>query len=103
MTRRAISMRLFVALALSLAIGLAFFLSPHASSSPDGLNRVAGDKGFDASARVHAIQEDSPIPGYAFPGIDDEKLAQGVAGFVGTLGVFALGYGAAVTIRRTRA
>jgi hypothetical protein len=103
MTRRSIPMRLFIALALSVAIGLALFLSPYASSSPDGLNRVAGDKGFDDRARVHSIQEDSPLPGYAFPGIDDEKLAKGVAGFVGTLGVFALGYGAAVTIRRTRA
>lgn len=103
MTRRPLPMRLFVALALSLAIGLAFFLSPHASSAPDGLNRVAGDNGFDAGARVDAIQRSSPIPGYAFPGIDDEQLAKGVAGFVGTLGVFALGYGAALTIRRTRA
>ena len=100
---RAVSTRLFVALALSVAIGLAFFLSPYASSSPDGLNRVAGDKGFDNRARVDSIQDDSPIPGYAFPGIDDEKLAKGVAGFVGTLGVFTLGYGAALTIRRTRA
>jgi PDGLE domain-containing protein len=103
MSARAISMRLFVALALSVAIGLAFFLSPYASSSPDGLNRVAGDKGFDNRATLHSIQDDSPIPGYAFPGIDDEKLAKGVAGFVGTLGVFTLGYGAALTIRRTRA
>ena len=103
MTRRGIPMRLFVALALSVAIGLAFLLSPHASSSPDGLNRVAGDQGFDGRATLHSIQGDSPIPGYAFPGIDDEKLAKGVAGFVGTLGVFALGYGVAVTGRRTRA
>jgi PDGLE domain len=103
MTRRSIPMRLFIALALSVAIGVAFFLSPYASSSPDGLNRVAGDKGFDDRARVRSIQEDSPLPGYAFPGIDDEKLAKGVAGFVGTLGVFALGYGVAATVRRTRA
>jgi hypothetical protein len=103
MSARAISMRLFIALALSVAIGLAFFLSPYASSSPDGLNRVAGDKGFDSRARLHSVQDDSPIPGYAFPGIADEKLAKGVAGFVGTLGVFTIGYGAALTIRRTRA
>jgi hypothetical protein len=99
---RGFSMRLFIAIALALAVGLAFVLSPYASSSPDGLNRVAGDKGFDGSAKLHSIQEDSPIPGYAFPGIQDEKLAKGVAGFVGTLGVFAIGYGAAHALRRTR-
>jgi PDGLE domain len=88
--------RWFVALALALAVGLAFFLSPYASSSPDGLNRVAGDKGFDGRAQAHS----SPISGYAFPGIGDGKLAKGVAGFIGTLGVFAIGYGVAIRLRR---
>jgi len=37
----------------------------------------------------------APIPGYAFPGVEDERLAKGLAGLVGTLGVFALGSGAA--------
>lgn len=92
------SRRVFIALALSLAIGLAFVVSPYASSSPDGLNRVAADKGFDHTAREH----DGPIPGYAFPGIDNEKLAKGVAGFVGTLTVFAIGYGGAFALRRRR-
>jgi hypothetical protein len=101
MSRR-VSMRLFVALALALAVGLACFLSPYASSSPDGLERVAGDKGFLDQGTAHRIQEDSPIADYAFPGIDDERLATGVAGFVGTLGVFALGYGVAFALRRSR-
>jgi len=92
--------RWFVALALALAVGLAFVLSPYASGSPDGLNRVAGDKGFDGRAELHSIQSSSPIPGYAFPGIGDERLAKGVAGFIGTLGVFAIGYGVAVRLRR---
>jgi hypothetical protein len=99
MSRR-VSMRLFVALALALAIGLAFFLSPYASSSPDGLERVAGNKGFLERGKVHRIQEDSPVPDYAFPGIDDPRLATGVAGFVGTLAVFAVGFGAASALRR---
>ena len=41
------------------------------------------------------------MPGYAFPGIDDPKLATGVAGFAGTLLVFGLGYGLA-SVRRRR-
>ena len=40
------------------------------------------------------------LPGYAFPGIADERVAKGVAGFIGTLGVFALGFGAAAVLRR---
>jgi hypothetical protein len=88
------------AVALAVAVALALFVSPYASSSPDGLERVAGDKGFGETAQVRAIQERSPIPDYGFPGIADERLATSVAGFVGTLGVFAVGYGIAYAVRR---
>lgn len=99
---RATSFRVLVALGLALAVGLAFFASPYASGSPDGLNRVAEDKGFGGAAETRSIQERSPIPGYAFPGVEDEQLAKGLAGFVGTLGVFAVGYGTAYVLRRRR-
>jgi hypothetical protein len=102
MTRR-LSMRVFVALALALAVALAFGLSPYASSSPDGLEKVAEDKAFVDQGRLHRVQEDSPIPDYAFPGIDDERMATAVTGFVGTLGVFGFGFGTARVLRRTRA
>ena len=92
------SLRLCVAVGLALAVGLAFFASPYASSSPDGLSRVAADEGFARAAETR----DAPVPGYAFPGVEDERLAKGLAGFAGALGVFALGYGAAHTRRRRR-
>jgi hypothetical protein len=95
-----ISMRTFTALGLAVAVGLAFVLSPYASSSPDGLNRVAGEAGVGDRAALHSIQDDSPMPGYAFPGIGDEKLARGVAGFVGTLAVFSIGWGITFVLRR---
>ena len=94
------STRVLVLLGLAVAVGLATGLSPFASSSPDGLNKVAEDKAFIEDGEVHSIQEDSPIPGYAFPGIGNERVAKGVAGFVGTVGVFALGYGLAYVLRR---
>lgn len=92
----------FTVLALALAVGLATAVSPYASPQPDGLERVAGDTGFLEEGGLHAVQEDSPIPDYAFPGIGDERLATGVAGFVGTLGIFLVGYGIAWGLRRTR-
>jgi hypothetical protein len=92
--------KLFVALAIALAVGLATAASPFASSSPDGLEKFAGDKAFLDQGRLHSVQEDSPVPDYAFPGVEDERLATGLAGFVGTLGVFALGYGLAALLRR---
>lgn len=92
--------RVFVILALSLAVGLATAISPFASPDPDGLEKVAGDKQFLDAGELASIQEDAPIPDYAFPGVENERVATGLAGFVGTLFVFALGYGVALLISR---
>jgi hypothetical protein len=93
-------MRPFVILALAVAVGLGTAVSPFASSSPDGLERVATDKAFIDDGRSHPIQDDSPISDYAFPGVRNERLATGLAGFTGTLLVFGLGYGIAAVARR---
>jgi hypothetical protein len=90
-------MRLFTILALAVAIGLATAASPFASASPDGLERVAADKAFIDSGQAQR----GPITDYAFPGVEDERVATGLAGFTGTLIVFALGLGVARTARRT--
>jgi hypothetical protein len=95
-----LSTRIFVALALALAVGLATAVSPFASSSPDGLEKVAEEKRFLDEGRLATIQEDSPIPDYAFPGVENERLATGLAGFTGTLAVFGMGYGLAFVLRR---
>lgn len=100
MTR--IRTRVFLAAALAAAVGLAVFASPYASSSPDGLQKVAGSKGFLADGRLHTAQERSPLPGYAFPGIHDARLATAVAGLLGTLLVALVGV-AVVELARRRA
>ena len=82
-----VSLRIFFVLALAVAVGLAVAVSPFASSSPDGLEKVAGEKGFLDNGTLHSIQEESPIPDYAFPGIDNPRVATGVAGFFGTIAV----------------
>ncbi|UUY01552.1 PDGLE domain-containing protein [Svornostia abyssi] len=86
----------FVGLALAVAIGLGAAVSPFASPQPDGLERVAEDHGFTGAGTSHA----APVADYAFPGVTDEKAATAAAGLAGTLLVFALGAGLAVTLRR---
>jgi hypothetical protein len=83
---------------LVLAVMLA--IAPFASSSPDGLEKVAADKGFADRGRLAAVQESSPVPDYAFPGVDDPRLATALAGLAGALGVLALGAGVAAVVRR---
>jgi hypothetical protein len=90
-------MRLFTILALALAIGLGTALSPFASSSPDGLEKVAQRKAFLDHGRT---QDKALLSDYAIPGVHDSRLATGLAGFAGTLGVFLVGYGVAAVVRR---
>ena len=85
--------RIFFVLVLALAVGLAVGVSPYASVSPDGLEKVAGDKGFLEDGTLSPIQEDSPIPDYAFPGVDNPRVATGLAGSIGTLAVALIAVG----------
>ena len=94
------STKLFAIVALAVAVGLATAVSPYASSSPDGLEKVAAKKDFLDNGKLHSIQRDAPIPGYAFPGIDNPRVATGVAGFAGVLFVFGFGSGLAYLLPR---
>jgi hypothetical protein len=78
-------------LALLLAI-----LSPLASSSPDGLERVAADKGFIGAALNPFFEI---MPDYVIPGMTNEALAIILAGLLGTLILFGIGYGLAKLLR----
>jgi cobalt/nickel transport protein len=88
---------IWIGLAAALAIGA--FLSLAASPHPDGLERVAEDKGFLEKALETPLLR-SPLPDYLFPGIADERLATGLAGFLGTLVLFSLGWGVGWVVRR---
>lgn len=75
---------------LLLAFVLAGFASGYASSAPDGLEKVAGDQGFAASGKDSAVA-DSPLADYALSGIDNERLAGGLAGVIGVVLTIAVG------------
>jgi hypothetical protein len=86
---------------LLVALVLAGVLSFYASSDPDGLNRVALDKGFADTETDHGTA-DAPLAGYAASGVDDERLSGGLAGVVGVVVVLALTAGLAQVVRRRR-
>jgi len=67
-------------------------LSPLASSSPDGLERVAEDKGFIDLGQEAPFQV---IADYVFPGMENEAIATILAGLIGTLILFGVAYGLA--------
>jgi len=73
-------------------------LSPLASTHPDGLEWVAGQKGFLEAARAPLY---NLVPNYVFPGISNGSLATIVAGIIGVVLVFAVALGVAY-LRRGR-
>jgi hypothetical protein len=98
------NLTLFLVGGLIVALGLAFFVSPLASGSPDGLNRVAIDQGFDSAAKDSA-SADSPLAGYGVKGVDDGSLSTGLAGIIGVAITFGAGmilFGLLRTIRARR-
>ncbi|MEU3405832.1 energy-coupling factor ABC transporter permease [Streptomyces sp. NPDC006670] len=84
------------------ALVLAGFVSFYASSSPDGLEKVAADKGIDAKARDHATA-DSPLADYSVKDVDDARLSGGLAGVIGVGATVAVGTGIFWVVRRRRA
>lgn len=86
-------------ISLGVCLAVACF-SPLASSSPDGLERVAEDQGF------LGLAQDAPfkiIADYVLPGVENEALATVLAGVIGTLILFGVAYGVAWLVKSRRA
>lgn len=79
-------------LGLGAALVVAALLSPFASPNPDGLERVAEDKGFLYKGEGAALLN-SPLPDYQIPGVNNPLVSTGAAGVAGTLTVFGLMFG----------
>jgi hypothetical protein len=101
MTTRKSSIGLFVVLGLVVALAFAFFVSPLASSAPDGLERVAIDQGFEGQASTHALAG-GPLADYAVAGVDNSWLSTGLSGVVGVLLCFVIAGAFALVIRALR-
>ena len=93
-----VRLAVFVAAGLLVALALAFFVSPEASSKPDGLNKVAIDEGFADEEAAHDL-EDGPLAGYGVEGVDDERLGTGLAGVTGVAVTFLVAGGIVLLVR----
>ncbi|MGW0731535.1 energy-coupling factor ABC transporter permease [Streptomyces sp. NPDC002851] len=83
------------------SVVLAGFVSFYASASPDGLEKVAADKGMDQKAEEHAAA-DSPLADYGLFGVADERLSVGLAGVIGVGATVLAGTGVFWAVRRRR-
>lgn len=94
-----ISYRHFIGGGVVAAIALALVISPLTSSSPDGLEKVAEDKGFlkkgGQPVWTHAI-----LPDYQLPSMG--KKSGLLAGIAGTLLAFGAAFGIAFALVKRR-
>jgi cobalt/nickel transport system permease protein len=80
---------------------LAGFVSFYASANPDGLEKVAADKGIDQKTEKHA-SADSPLADYGVKDIADARLSGGLAGVIGVGTTVVAGSAVFWAVRRRR-
>jgi hypothetical protein len=74
------------------ALALAGVASYYASSSPDGLEKVAEDQGFLEKAKDSAVAN-SPLADYGVSGVGSERLSVGLSGIIGTIATAVVAFG----------
>ncbi|MFD5653327.1 energy-coupling factor ABC transporter permease [Streptomyces sp. NPDC127039] len=80
---------------------LAGFVSFYASANPDGLEKVASDKGIDEKAKEHA-NADSPLADYGVEDITNARVSGGLAGVIGVGVTVVAGSAVFWAVRRRR-
>ncbi|MEJ5186357.1 MAG: PDGLE domain-containing protein [Candidatus Geothermincolales bacterium] len=106
---------IFTLAGLAISAALALILSPWASPEPDGLERVAEDKGFlEKAEETEPAWKSAPLPDYSVPPlnqkvVDEEtgeeveepsRISTGLAGLIGTVGIFFIAWGLAVVLKK---
>lgn len=89
----------FYVIGIFVTLILAGVVSFYASSSPDGLEKVAAEIGFIDTAKDHAMAQ-SPLADYGLKGVENERLSVGMAGVIGVLATGAVSTGLFFVLRR---
>lgn len=89
---------LFVTAGLLIAAALALLVGPFASDSPDGLEKVAADEGFDHTEVDHRLGG-SPLADYGIDGVASERTGTALSGVAGVLVTFGVALGTFAVIQ----
>jgi len=75
---------IFIVAAVAVSALLIIFVAPRASSSPDGLEKVAEKMGLlEQAGQEKEIWNKAPLPDYSTPGVKGETASTVIAGLVG--------------------
>ncbi len=78
---------------------LAGVVSFYASSSPDGLEKVAQDIGFSETAKENT-NADGILADYGVKGVENERLSTGAAGVIGVIATGVISTGLFMLVHR---
>ena len=92
----------FILVAMAIALAIAAFAAPFASSAPDGLDKCLQDQQLEERGGEKAVWTRAPLAGYKVNGVRNESLATGIAGAAGTLAVFGVAFGLAKVLGRRK-
>jgi cobalt/nickel transport protein len=95
------SNRKFIFVGLLISALLAGGASFYASSSPDGLEKVAEEIGFIDTAK-ESTNANTALADYGVKGVENERLSVGVAGLIGVVATGAVSGGLFLLIRRKK-
>jgi cobalt/nickel transport protein len=90
----------FLWIGLGVSLLLALFLSPFASSSPDGLEKVAEHHGFAEKGEGWTLWQYAPFRDYTLPWIENKKLSTAIAGAMGVFAIFLFAVGFATCLKK---
>lgn len=92
----------FLLAGLGVSLLIAFCLSPLASSLPDGLEKVLEKLRTGEPVEEAASPASAPLPDYTVPGVKRDWLSTGLAGLIGTVVVFTVGFLMAKALTRRK-
>jgi cobalt/nickel transport system permease protein len=81
-----------IGVGIAVSLFIAGFVSFYASSSPDGLEKVAEDQGFIETAQDSA-NASLPTADYGIAGVESERLSVGLAGILGVAVMAVVAFG----------
>jgi len=90
----------FVWIGLGVALLVALFLSPFASTSPDGLEKVAEMRRFSEEGERWKFWKHAPLSNYSLPWIKNEKASTALSGLIGTIAIFFITIGIGKAIKK---
>jgi cobalt/nickel transport protein len=91
----------FIYIGIGISLLLAVFLSPFASTSPDGLEKAAETRGFSEKGEGWQFWKHAPLSDYTLPWIKSEKVSTALSGLIGTLAIFFIALGVGKLIKKT--